>query len=130
MAALLLDTHAFLWWVTNDKALPPRARRMIEDDTNTIQLSHASVWEMSIKAGLGKLSLSTPVLDFVQDECRKNRIQLLPISLSAIGRVERLRRHHGDPFDRLLAAECLVREEPIISADKIFGKYSVKRIWR
>ena len=86
--------------------------------------------KFSVSNGLGKLSLSTPVLDFVQDECRKNRIQLLPISLSAIGRVERLPRHHGDPFDRLLAAECVVREEPIISADKIFGKYSVKRIWR
>jgi PIN domain nuclease of toxin-antitoxin system len=125
----LLDTHAFLWWVADDPKLPRAARRLIEDEANICILSLASAWEMSIKAALGKLILSAPVKDFVADHVRRNRFLLRDISLDAIGRIESLPPHHSDPFDRLLAAECLAMSVPIISGDKVFSKYKVKRVW-
>src|SRR5437667_12643075 len=101
---LLLDSHAFLWWVKNDRALKRRARAAIADVDNECFLSHASAWEMAIKASLGKLKLSSPVGQFVLDQCETNNFQLLPITLAHVAAVESLPFHHRDPFDRLLIA--------------------------
>ena len=127
---VLLDTQAFLWWVGGEKPLPATARNLVADENTTVLFSLASVWEMSIKSRLGKLALPEPAALFVQKQCRLNRFQLVPISMEAIGSVETLPHIHGDPFDRLLAAECLQLGVPIISSDAVFGKYKVRRIWK
>jgi PIN domain nuclease of toxin-antitoxin system len=126
---VLLDTHAFLWWVSGEKPLPRKAAKLISDEGNIIFVSHATVWEMAIKAAIGKLTLPEAAGTFVQKQCKLNRFQLLPISLDAISMIETLPLHHNDPFDRLLVAQCLDMKIPIISADALLTKYRVTRIW-
>ena len=125
----VLDTHAFLWWVTDEKPLPRKAAKIISDEGNVVYVSHATVWEMAIKAALGKLILPEAVGSFVQKQCKLNRFQLLPISLDAIAGVEALPHHHNDPFDRVLVSQCLDAKIPIVSSDAVLGKYRVSRIW-
>ena len=126
---VLLDTNAFLWWVGDEKPLPRKASRIISDEANVVYVSHASIWEMAIKAALGKLTLPEAAGSFVQKQCKLNRFQLLPITLEAISMVEVLPHHHNDPFDRLLVAQCLEKKIPIVSSDAVLGKYRVSRIW-
>lgn len=125
--ALLLDTQAFLWWVTDDARLSKRAARAIA--ASDCRLSVASCWEMAIKMSLGKLTLPSPVQRFVQEQLEVNGFNLLAVSLDHVAGVAGLPFHHRDPFDRLLASQALVEEMSIVSADGIFPKYRVKRIW-
>jgi PIN domain nuclease of toxin-antitoxin system len=125
---VLLDTHAFLWWVTDDDRLTARARRAIADASEAY-LSLASCWEMAIKIGLGRLALSKPLERFVPEQLGLNNLQLLAIDLDDVARVATLPFHHRDPFDRLLAAQALSEELTIVSADPVFKAYSVKRAW-
>lgn len=126
---VLIDTHAFLWWIEGDRALPGRARRMIADRENDCLLSVASVWELAIKSSLGKLKLTVPVQRYVVDNLAANSFGLLDIRLPHLGSIEGLPRHHGDPFDRLLVAQALAEDLPIVTADPIFRRYGVRRIW-
>lgn len=125
---VLLDTHAFLWWVSDDPRLPPRARRVIQD-AEDVFLSMASCWEMAIKISIGKLQLAVPVERFVSEHLAASEFTLLPIELEAMGRVARLPFHHRDPFDRLLAAQALSGKLTVVSADPVFRKYGAKRAW-
>ena len=127
--SVLLDTHAFLWWVNGEKSLPRKAVKWITDETNVVYVSHAAVWELAIKARLGELALPEAAGAFVQKQCKLNRFQLLPMSLAAIAMVETLPSHHHDPFDRIMVAQCLEKDFPIISADVVLSKYRVSRIW-
>jgi len=126
---VLLDTHVFLWWVEGDRALPAKARAALADPDNECLLSLASAWELSIKAGLGKLKLALPVARYVVEHVAANGFRMLDIRVAHIGRVETLAAHHGDPFDRLLIAQALEEKLPVVSADPVFRKYGVKRIW-
>ena len=126
---LLLDTHVFLWWVEGDRALPAKARSALADQENECLISLASVWELAIKAGLGKLKLAMPVQRYVVEHAAINGFRMLDIRMAHIGRVEALTAHHGDPFDRLLIAQALEEKIPIVTADPVFRKYGVKRIW-
>jgi PIN domain nuclease of toxin-antitoxin system len=119
---LLLDTHTFLWFVTN-------APQLIQDPNNDVLLSVASVWEMAIKVGLGKLTLAQPLEVLVPDQLRRNAIDLLPIETRHTFLVAHLPLHHRDPFDRLLAAQSLTERVPLLSADAVFDNYGVQRIW-
>jgi PIN domain nuclease of toxin-antitoxin system len=125
--ALLLDTQAFLWWVTDDRRLSKRAARAIA--ASDCRLSVASCWEMAIKMSLGKLTLPGPVERFVQEQLEVNGFNLLAVSLEHVAGVAGLPFHHRDPFDRLLASQALAEEMSIVSADPIFPKYGVKRVW-
>ncbi len=124
---LLLDTQAFLWWVTDDPRLSKRASRAIAG--SECLLSVASCWEMAIKVSLGKLTLSGAVERFVQAQLEVNGFRLLAVSLEHVGGVAALPFHHRDPFDRLLAAQSLAEEVPLVSADPVFRKYGVTRVW-
>lgn len=124
---LLLDTHAFLWWVSDDARLPRRARRLIEQGQCFVSV--ASCWEMAIKVSLRKLTLSDPVDRFVHEQLAANGFSLLTISLEHAGRVADLPFHHRDPFDRLLVAQALIDELAMVSADEIFRAYGVTRVW-
>ena len=126
---VIIDTHVFLWWVEGNRVLPAKARAALANQENECLLSLASVWELSIKAGLGKLKLALPVQRYVTEHVSANRFRLLEIQLNHVGRVETLGSHHSDPFDRLLIAQALEDELPVVSADAVFGKYGVRRIW-
>ena len=124
---LLLDTQAFLWWVADDPRLSKRAARAIAE--SECLLSMASCWEMAIKTSLGKLTLPGPLQRFVQEQLEVNGFILLAVSLEHAGGVATLPFHHHDPFDRLLAAQARAEELSIVSADPMFPKYGVKRVW-
>lgn len=129
---LLLDTHAFLWFVSDDPRLSTRARELIEDPDNQRLLSAASHWEMAIKASLGKLALTDPFDVFMPRELRANGVELLPVELRHSMQVAALpfsANNHRDPFDRLIIAQGIVEGLPIVSGDPRFNDYSVKRLW-
>jgi PIN domain nuclease of toxin-antitoxin system len=125
--SVLLDTQAFLWWVTDDPKLSRRALRTIAREPCLV--SAASCWEMAIKASLGKLEIPRPVDRFLQEQLEVNGFALLPISLAHVAAVADLPFHHRDPFDRLIAAQALEEEMAVVSSDPVFRKYRVKRIW-
>jgi PIN domain nuclease of toxin-antitoxin system len=130
MRRLLLDTHAFLWWVNDDPKLAPKAKRAIASAHNECYLSAASCWEMAIKASLGKLRLSKSVELFIIEQLAANGFTLLPIELRHAAQVERLPFHHRDPFDRLLIAQAITEKLTIVSADIHFSKYQMELLWR
>ena len=126
---VLVDTHVFLWWVEGDRALPVKAGAALADRDNECLISLVSVWELAIKAGLGKLKLALPVQRYVIEHVAANGFRMLDIQMAHVGRVESLAAHHGDPFDRLLIAQALEERIPVVTADPVFRSYGVKRIW-
>ena len=125
----LLDTHVFLWFITDDPRLSGYARTLIEDELNERLLSIASIWEIAIKVSIGKLPLTQSLETFLPDQMRQNGITPLPLELSHVYRVSTLPVHHRDPFDRLLVAQCLIEQLPLLSADQAFDSYGIQRIW-
>lgn len=126
---LLLDTHSFLWFIGGDKSLSAYARSLIEDDANEVFLSVASLWEIAIKVSLGKLRLEQPFDLLIPQQLYVNNIELCAITIQHASAVATLPFHHRDPFDRLLIAQALVEQFPIIGQDQIFDAYAVQRIW-
>lgn len=128
---LLLDTHAFLWFLAGDPKLSPAARGFIEDIGNEPLLSVASAWELAIKVSIGKLTYvrSLPVL--LQEDRLYSDIALLSITIDHVLKVATLPfpGEHKGPFDRLLVAQCLVDNLPIVSADAVLDSYDVQRLW-
>ncbi len=125
---VLLDTHAFLWFVADDSRLPARARRAVADASEAF-LSLASCWEMAIKVSLGKLTVAAPLDRFLPANLAANGFQLLHVDLEHATRVATLPWHHRDPFDRLLVAQALHEDLVIVSADRVFRKYGVTLVW-
>ncbi len=126
---LLLDTHAFLWFITADSRLNADAKSAIENPSNTRLLSIASLWEMAIKHSLGKLQLSSPLEAFMQKHLTVNSIDLFPIDQKHIFALASLPFHHRDPFDRLIVAQALVENMSIVSTDATLDSYGVSRLW-
>ena len=126
---LLLDTHAFLWFIGGNSELSANARSLIEDANNQSFLSTASLWEMAIKISLGKLKLGQPFKKLIPQQLRLNGIEIVTISLSHVAVVTTLPFHHRDPFDRLLLAQAATEKMPLISCDAILDAYSVTRMW-
>ncbi|MCX6538000.1 MAG: type II toxin-antitoxin system VapC family toxin [Acidobacteria bacterium] len=126
---LLLDTHAFLWWIQGGTELSGSARKAIGDSANTCWLSMASAWEMAIKIGQGKLKLEADLARFLPEHLAANGFTALPIAINHVSRVAQLPYHHRDPFDRLIIAQALEDGLSVVSADKVFSKYRVRRIW-
>ncbi|MBD94955.1 MAG: PIN domain nuclease [Acidobacteria bacterium] len=125
---LLIDTHAFLWFVAGDKRLTRTARRAIEHDEAEIHLSAASVWEMAIKASLGRLTLPLSVSEFVADKLGTG-MRVLSVDWQHGAAVERLPFHHRDPFDRVLVAQAQVERLAIVTGDRVFRGYGVEIVW-
>ena len=126
---LLLDTHAFLWAIADDPRLSQSAREAFLDPANALYLSMASAWEIAIKKSLGKLKLSGRWQSWLAREMTRNGIAWLPIEFPHCVKVASLRFHHRDPFDRLIAAQALLERHAILSADAIFDRYGIRRIW-
>src|SRR5437763_12881029 len=125
----LLDTHAFLWFVRDDKRLSQRARELIEDSDSELLLSAASAWEIIINVGTGKLKLQSEVETFLKEQLALNFIEPLPIRLEHVLAISRLPSHHRDPFDRLIIAQGITEGLPIVSNDAEFTRYRVRLIW-
>src|SRR5436190_1038941 len=125
---VLLDTHAFLWWANEDQRLSASARDAIAAATDAF-LSVASSWEIAIKVSQQRLTLPGPIERFVLEQLGLNGFQLLHVDLDDVARIATLPFHHRDPFDRMLVAQALNDELTIVSADPVFKKYGVKRVW-
>ena len=125
----IADTHAFLWFVTDAPQLSARAKTLFESPDNGRLLSLASVWEIAIKASLGKLSFEQPLEQFLPQQITLNRIQLLDISMAHTLRVATLPLHHRDPFDRMLVAQALSENLSVLSNDTALDAYGIKRLW-
>ena len=126
---LLLDTHALIWYVDHDHLLSASAHAAITDSANDLLLSAGTIWEIGIKVGLKKLSLSIPYREWMNKAIADLGLTLLPISVEYADVQAGLPRHHGDPFDRLLAAQARVENIPLISSDPVFDRYGLTRIW-
>jgi PIN domain nuclease of toxin-antitoxin system len=126
---LLLDTHAFLWWVGADRRLSRKARSAVGAGRNECFVSLATAWEIAIKASLGSLRVDASLERFLPDQIAANGFQPLPIDLRHTARVATLPFHHRDPFDRLLVAQALEEELAVVTADPVFAEYGVKRVW-
>jgi PIN domain nuclease of toxin-antitoxin system len=125
---VLLDTHAFLWFIDDDPQLSLAAKTLMESEVDLL-LSVASLWEIAIKVSIGKLDLPKSFDLFVPEQLQINEIEVLPIELLHLSVVASLPLYHRDPFDRLLISQSMVEELLIISTDKVFDQYGVNRSW-
>jgi len=126
---ILLDTHAFLWWIADSLRMSSRARELIVDRRNDLFLSAASAWEIAIKAGLGRIVLPAPIDRFLVEQLRMNRIESLPIQFVHALHVHALPPVHRDPFDRMLVAQAQVEKLSILTADEQIEAYEVDVLW-
>src|SRR5271165_38385 len=125
---ILLDTHAFLWGLVGDRRMSQHARDIFIGPSN-LSMSIASIWEILIKVQLGKLNLPQPAGPYVIRKLAENKIEILPIHLDHLLAFEGLRMHHRDPFDRILIAQSIEEDMPIVTADPVFSRYPVKLMW-
>lgn len=127
---VLLDTHAFLWWGNDDPQLSDLARETISDGNNETFLSVASAWEIAIKASLGKLGGVPDDLEgFFDEQLLVNGFEVLPVRLAHAVGVRHLPYHHRDPFDRMLVAQAVEEDMPLLSRDGALGAYPVRLLW-
>jgi PIN domain nuclease of toxin-antitoxin system len=124
---VLLDTHTFLWAITDPAKLSSTARNVISSSDRF--WSVASIWEALIKVQVGKLPLPVPSGRYLVSQLSANGVLVLPIKLEHTLRVESLDGHHRDPFDRMLIAQALEEGMPIVTADPFFSRYPVEVIW-
>lgn len=129
MNRVLIDTHAFLWFVFDDDRLSERASEAIGDVSTVKVLSIASLWEIAVKLSLGKLELGTSLDRFFAEQVDGRELDVLAIANAHLLRLAHLPFHHRDPFDRLLTAQALVEGIPIATADPRFAPYGVDTIW-
>ena len=125
---LLLDTHTFIWYVTDNPRLSAHVKLLIEDENNEKLVSIASIWEMAIKHSIGRLNFSLPFMEFVGQQLTVSNIGLLEINLQHIEVVASLPLHHRDPFDRLIIAQSMAQQIPLLSVDAIFDAYAIARV--
>jgi PIN domain nuclease of toxin-antitoxin system len=126
---LLLDTHVLIWLIEGNQNLSQTARQAIADDHNRVNLSIASLWEITIKVSLGKLQLGLPLEQIVENFLLPSGIEILPIHLPHLLVLRDLPPHHRDPFDRLLIAQAKSESLTLISDDRSFGLYTVETLW-
>ena len=120
-----MDTHIFLWAITEDTRLTSEQKALYQNGSNELYLSVVSIWEMLIKTGLGKLQLPLPAANYIAKQIEKNRLQSLSIRPSHLAELEDLPPIHRDPFDRMLVAQARAERMPILSADPVMRKYEV-----
>lgn len=125
----LLDTHAFLWWIADSARLSGLARDVISDEANDILVSAASAWEIATKYRIGKLPGGEAVALDVAAQIAGQGFGDLVISVAEAERAGRLPGPRRDPFDRMLVAQALLRELPVVSVDPVFDRYGVSRLW-
>jgi PIN domain nuclease of toxin-antitoxin system len=126
---LLLDSNALIWWVTDPRRLSNSADKAIRNQENQIVVTMVSLWEITIKVSKGGLPQLGSSIQYLLDEVREQRFELLalrPEHLVALGRLE---RHHRDPFDRLIIAQGIAERLPVATKDPSFSRYPVEVFW-
>ena len=126
---LLLDTHAFLWWLDGDRRLSMKARRALASPANTILVSAASAWEITTKARLGKLPGAADVAADVAACVASQGFLPLEITILHAQRAGNLAGAHRDPFDRMLIAQSQIEDVAVVSDDQAFDEFDVRRFW-
>ena len=126
---VLLDTHAFLWWVADSARLSGAARRVIDDEGNTIFVSAVSAWEIATKHRIGKLPQAEAVALDVTGSIAGQGFEALAITVDDAERAGRLPGPHRDPFDRVLIAQAQARDLAVVSVDRALDGYGVHRLW-
>ncbi|MHB8971231.1 MAG: type II toxin-antitoxin system VapC family toxin [Pirellulaceae bacterium] len=126
---LLLDTHSFLWFVTDDPQLSANAQSLIADPGNEIVVSPASYWEVAIKVSIGKYPLNLPFGQFFTQGIEGNDFSTLPVELRHAEVLASLPMHHKDPFDRMIISQAIAEQIPVVSVDARFDSYGVTRLW-
>lgn len=128
---VLLDTHAFLWWINQHQRLSPKARDAIADSNTDTFISVVNVWEIVIKAKIGRFKMAGDLASFLNRQITINYFQILPVELTHALKVYDLADHpgHKDPFDRLLVAQALAEDMALISNDEHLDHYGIERIW-
>jgi PIN domain nuclease of toxin-antitoxin system len=125
----LLDTHTLFWSVEEPSRLSAAALAVLQDPANDRLLSAATIWELAIKVGQRKITLTMPYRVWMDTAIADLKLKILPITVEYAERQSTLPPHHKDPFDRLLIAQALVDGIPIVSVDAAFDPYGVTRIW-
>jgi PIN domain nuclease of toxin-antitoxin system len=123
---LLLDTHCWLWWLSEPQKLTSSMLEAISNSENELFLSVASIWEIAIKVGIGKLSIPQPLAKLVAEQLPQDSIKILDIRAIHALKIEELPFHHQDPFDRILIAQAICETLTIITSDRKFAMYSAK----
>lgn len=126
---LLLDTHALVWWWTDDRRLPSQARAAIAHPDSTVYVSAASMWEIATKYRLGKWPEVGSLLDKFDATMRRSRFIPLPVSMEHARLAGGLDHPHRDPFDRMLAAQARHDGAALVSGDAVFPELGVDIVW-
>lgn len=126
---LLLDTHAFLWFILDEPQLSSAARALIADPRNQIEVSPATYWEIAIKIRLKKYVLPDPFQEFMEREIAINRFSILHVEPRHVAPLTTLPFHHKDPFGRLLVVQAVVEQIPLVSNDSVLDAYPIRRLW-
>jgi PIN domain nuclease of toxin-antitoxin system len=124
---VLLDTHALIWWAVADKALSRKVRRLIENDTTVVVVSAATAWEIATKVRLGKLSWTAR--GSLEAYCADQRFEILPVTFAHAERAGSWPQAHGDPFDRMLAAQSAIEKIPLATNDAKIRAFGIDMIW-
>ena len=126
---LLIDTHALIWFITDNEKLPLKTKQIIENKDNDIYVSIASYWEIGIKNSIGRLDLNSD-LETVFKIIEETGFETLPITTNQILKNSGLAFHHQDPFDRIIIAQAMMEEMTIITKDSQFKNYNIPTIWK
>lgn len=126
--AFLLDTHTLIWYFEGNEQLTQKVADILEDPSHDLYISVASLWEIAIKLGLGKLTLQVPFHE-LRELLEKFSIKALSISFDDTSRYLTLPLHHRDPFDRILVAQLMNHSLTLLSRDTAFDAYSIQRVW-
>ena len=125
----LLDTHALLWWLSDDPLLTDSARKIIARSSNKIMVSAASAWEIATKVRLGRLPTATDLVQDFSGYLNHEGFEPLAVTVEHGTRAGLLSGPHKDPFDRMLVAQAHAEKLSIISNDTVFDSYGVERVW-
>ena len=125
---LILDTHTFLWFVTDDPLLSADVPSLIADPANDILISPASDWEIAIKVSIGKYPLTVPFDRFFTEGIEGNDFEILPVGIRHAAVLASPPMHHRDPFDRMIVAQAIHEGIAVVSADRAFDSYPVTRL--
>lgn len=123
---ILLDSHVLLWWIADRSALAAKTHTLLADETTELLWSPASTWELGIKIHLGKLRLHLPLDQFVAEQMASQSLTPLPIQHAHAARAAMLPPIHRDPFDRMLVAQAMAEDVPLLTADKELAAYGVQ----
>ncbi len=126
---VLLDSHTLIWAVDDPTRLSSVATTALQDPNNELVISAATIWEIAIKVGLKKLTLSGPFHVWMTKAVADLSAAILPITIDYADGQTRLPHHHRDPFDRMLIAQSLAEGISLVSADPVFDQYGISRLW-